>query len=142
MSSRRVPRAALTGLAALSLLTPTQAHAEPTPSPSPTSTLSPLEQYRIDRENYLDAVKGRSIAMKNINIAFKEAFDKAAREFKLAMASARTPDQKTLAANTRKSAITTAIAARDAAIAALGAEPVPPVEPAKPMKISSKKKGR
>jgi hypothetical protein len=47
------------------------------------------------------------------------------------MATARTPDQKNLAAQARKNSISAAIIARDDAIAALGAEPLPPIEPAK-----------
>lgn len=124
------------------LLSPIASFAEPSPSPSPEVTRSPYEQFKIDRENYLDAMKIRSQQIKNINIVFKELCDKAARDYRAAMASARTPDQKNNVATARKNAISAAIVARDAAIAALGAEPVPPIDPAKPLKASNKKRQR
>lgn len=138
--SRKV--AALATLATLALSSPISAYADSTPTPAPESPRSAIEQYRIDRENYLIAVKQRSIAMKNINITFKSACDKATSDFKSAMSVARTPDQKNAASTARKNAISAAIIARDSSIAALGAEPVAPVEPMKPMKVSVKKKSR
>lgn len=124
------------------VLLPASAYGEPTPSPSPEVTKSPIEQYRIDRANYLEAVRERNSAIKNINAIFKESCDKAVRDYRIAMSIARTPDQKNVASNVRKNAISAAVFARDAAIAALGAEPIPPIEPTKPLKISAKKKSR
>lgn len=120
------------------------AYAEPTPAPTTSTqpTKNPIEQYRIDRENYLAAMNMRSLQMKIINSNFKIACDRATFEFKKSMSTARTPDQKNLAIAARKSAISAAIIARDDAIAALGAEPIEPMEPAKPMKISGKSKNR
>ena len=135
-------RAAIAALLAFSLLAPATAFAEPTPAPTTDSLRSPLEQYRIDRDAFLEAVKERSQQIRLINIAFKESCDKAARDFKMAMSVARTPDQKNNAATLRKNAVSAAIVARDTAIAGLGAEPVPPIEPAKPFKATSKKKQR
>jgi hypothetical protein len=126
-------------LIALSLSTPLAAMAEPTPAPSSDSVRNPMEQFRIDRENFNSAMKARNYAIRNINNDFKVACDKAASDYRSAMSSARTPDQKNSAAQTRKIAISNAIIARDAAIAALGAEPVPPVEPAKPLKAPKNK---
>jgi hypothetical protein len=134
--------AAIAALLATSLLAPAASFAEPTPSPSPESTRSPLEQFKVDREAYLDAMKIRSQQIRIINNIFKESCDKAAKDYKAAMSVARTPDQKNYAATLRKNAVSTAIVLRDAAISALGAEPMPPIEPAKPLKISSKKKQR
>lgn len=133
---------AIAALVASSLLAPTASHAEPTPTPSPTSTRSPFEQFKVDREAYLDSLKVRSQQIRVINIIFKESCDKATREYKSSMATARTPDQKNIAATLRKNAVSAAIVARDLAITALGPEPIPPVEPAKPLKVSSKKKQR
>ena len=134
--------AAIAALLATSLIAPTTAFAEPTPSPSPESTRSPLEQFKIDREAYLEALKIRSQQIRIINNIFKDNCDKASRDYKAAMSIARTPDQKNYAATLRKNAVSAAIVARDAAINLLGPEPVPPVEPAKPLKVSSKKKQR
>lgn len=133
---------AIAALVASSFLAPTASHAEPTPTPSPTSTRTPLEQFKVDREAYLDSLKVRSQQIRVINNIFKESCDKAAREYKNSMAAARTPDQKNIAATLRKNAVSAAIVARDLAITALGPEPIPPVEPVKPLKISSKKKQR
>ena len=134
--------AAIAAIVATSLLAPTASFADPTPTPSPESTRSPLEQFKFDREAYLEAIKVRSQQIRIINNIFKESCDKAARDYKAAMSVARTPDQKNYAATLRKNAVSAAIVARDAAITALGAEPIPPIEPAKPLKISSKKKQR
>ena len=107
--------------------------AEPTPSPSPSSTIirTPLEQYKYDREIYLNAVKARDAAIRQINAAFKVAVEKSTQDYKAAMSLARTPDQKVMANSNRKSAIAAAINQRDAAIDELGEEPIPPTEPAK-----------
>jgi hypothetical protein len=134
--------AAIAAIIATSLLVPVASFAEPTPTPSPESTRSPFEQFKIDREAYLEAMKVRSQQIRVINNIFKESCDKAAKDYKSAMSVARTPDQKNYAATLRKNAVSAAIVARDAAINALGAEPIPPIEPAKPLKISSKKKQR
>ena len=134
--------AAIAALIVASVFAPTTVFADPTPSPSPEATRSPLEQYKIDREIYLEAIKVRSQQMRIINNIFKERCDKAARDYKNAMSIARTLDQKNLAATLRKNAVNAAIAARDAAIYQLGPEPIPPIEPAKPLKFSSKKKQR
>jgi hypothetical protein len=101
-----------------------------------------LEQYKLDREIYNAAMRARTQQIRAINLAFKDSCDRAAQDFKSAMAVARTPDQKNLANATRKNAISSAILARDVAITNLGALPLPPVEPMKPMKIASKNKSR
>lgn len=56
-------------LAALTLL-PASAYGEPTPSPSPEVTKSPVEQYRIDRANYLEAVRERETQPSRISMPF------------------------------------------------------------------------
>jgi hypothetical protein len=118
----------------LAIFTPVSAMADPTPTASPDTVRNPFEQYQIDRENFNNAVKMRSINIRNINVSFKNACDKAAIDFRNAMSVAKTPDQKNQAANARKNAINAAIAYRDGAIEALGPEPTPPVEPMKVMK--------
>jgi membrane-bound lytic murein transglycosylase B len=135
-------KAALAAFVALSILVPTTAFAEPTPAPTTESPRTPFEQYRLDFNEYLEAIKVRSQQIRVINAVFKDSCDKAARDFKAAMSVARTPGQKNYAATARKNAVSDAIIARDFAITELGAEPVPPVEPAKPLKVASKKKSR
>lgn len=128
-------------VAAFAVATPSLAIAEPTPSPSPTSTVirTPIEQYKYDREVYLNEVKARDFAIRQINAAFKSAIDKSTQDYKAAISTARTPDQKVLANSSRKSAITAAISQRDLAIAALGEEPTPPIEPAKTTRFKAPK---
>lgn len=120
------------------------ARAEPTPTPYviPDTFKNPQERYRFERDLYLAALKNRAQLIKNINIVFKIACDKAALDYRNAMSVARTPDQKNLAVSMRKNSVSTAIVARDLAIEALGEEPVAPIEPTKPSKIQSKSKSR
>ena len=140
MERKSLSRVAIVAtLIAISAISPSTAMAEPTPAPTSDSARNPMEQFRIDRENYINAMRMRDLVIKNINIAFKSACDKATVDFKSAMATARTPDQKNIAATARKSAVSAAIVARDSAIAALGAEPLPPIEPAKPLKTPKNK---
>ena len=128
---------------ALSSLTfVSSAVAEPTPAPTSDSIKNPQEQYKIDKDNYIATIKLRNQRIKSINLVFKNACEKASQDFKIAMSNARTPDQKNLANATRKSAISAAIIARDAAITALGEVPVAPIEPPKPMRANTKNKSR
>ena len=139
--SRRVTGIALCAIAFSPIAIAPSAVADSSPqvSPTPNPNRSAQEQFRIDRDNYLTEMRVRSLQIRNINNDFKVACDTAALTFKNAMASARTPDQKNAAIAARKNAISAAIAARDAAIAGLGAEPTPPVEPMKPMKAGKGK---
>lgn len=116
------------------------AYAEPTPAPTPTtgSTADPyksaIEQFKRDRDAFATAMRDREIKMREINMTFKTAVDKANQDARNALAAATTPLQKTTITATRRNAIDAAINARDAAIAALGEMPVPPVEPMRPNK--------
>jgi len=109
------------------------AHAEPTPSPSATadSYKSLHEQYKLDRDEFIQAVKDRDFRMRIINAIFKNSVDKANADARAAMANAITPEQKTSTASARRNAIALAITVRDAAILALGPMPTPPVKPEK-----------
>ena len=113
--------------------------ADPTPSPSPTidSYKSQMEKFKKDRDTFMQAMQERSLKLRVINSEFKSAVDKAVADSKVALVSATTPAQKSAINATRQSAISSAIAARDAAIAALGAMPTPPVEPVKNERVSS-----
>lgn len=126
-------------LAPLGVAPSAQADNKSLSTPAPDSFKAQMDQYRIDRENYINAMKQRSLQMKAINIAFKSSCDSATSAFKVAMSTAKSPDAKNSAITARKSAIATAIAARDAAIALLGAEPLAPIEPARPIKASKSK---
>jgi hypothetical protein len=115
------------------------AQADPTPSPSATAeTYKSLhEQYKIDRDEYLQAVKYRDFRMRVINAVFKNSVDKANADARAAMANAITPERKTWSA--RRNAVALAITLRDAAVLALGPMPTPP---AKPEKLNSEKAGQ
>ncbi|MBU6379840.1 MAG: hypothetical protein KGQ76_00875 [Acidobacteria bacterium] len=131
---------ALVGAALLIGLFPASiASADPTPSPSPTidSYKSQMEKFKKDRDTFMQAMQERSLKLRVINSEFKSAVDKAVADSKVALVSATTPAQKSAINATRQSAISSAIAARDAAIAALGAMPTPPVEPVKNERVSS-----
>lgn len=107
------------------------------PSVDPYKAL--MDQFRIDRDQFMAAVRQRSLQIRAINNNFKIAIDGATSNFIKEMVSAKTPDQKNLAVANRKNSISSAIVARDLAIAALGAEPTPPVEPPKPLKAAKSK---
>lgn len=127
---------------ALADSTPSPSPSSPSPSPSATSARTPLEQYKVDRENYLLALKARDNAIRAINQTFKNAIDKSTADYRLAMQLAKSPDQKFQANSARKNAISMAISARDTAIALLGTGPTPPAEPIRmaKSKITKEKK--
>ena len=109
----------------------TPAHAEPTPSPTATADAykTPLEQYKLDRDEYQQALKDRDSRMRVINATFKNSVDKANADARAAMANAITPEQKTSTWSARRNAVALAITLRDAAILALGPMPTPPAKP-------------
>lgn len=129
-----------------SLTSPSPATADaiaaPSPSPSIESFKGSIEQYKIAKEAFIEAVKIRNQQIREINLEFKIAIEKSTQDFRNAMALAKNPDQKTIIASARKSAVSAAIIARDAAIEALGEEPVPPIEPSKFKKAPTKSKNR
>ena len=109
------------------------AQAEPTPSPTATADAykTPLEQYKLDRDEYQQALKDRDSRMRVINATFKNSVDKANADARAAMANAITPEQKTSTWSARRNAVALAITLRDAAILALGPMPTPPAKPEK-----------
>jgi hypothetical protein len=118
----------------ISLIDNANADANPRVSATPNPYKSSVDQFRVDRDNYVTAMKIRSQQIRAINMNFKIACDLATSNFLREIAQARTPDQKNLAVSNRKSAISAAVAARDFAINQLGLEPTPPTEPQKPAK--------
>jgi hypothetical protein len=119
-------------------LTPSHADVTPSPTPSPTATSFKAlqEQYKKDREAFIQAVKNREQRIREINSAFKASVDKATYEAKTLMATATTPDQKNAISAQRRSAVAAAIVARESAVAALGSLPTPPIEPVRPTKMA------
>ncbi len=120
-------------------LTPSHAEFTPSPTPSPTATSFKelQEQYKKDRQAFIQAVKNREQRIREINSAFKASVDKATYEAKTLMATATTPDQKNAISSQRRSAIAAAIVARESAVAALGSLPTPPNEPVRPTKMAT-----
>jgi hypothetical protein len=124
--------------AALFSINVSSAIADPTPSPSPSidSFKAAQEQYKKDRDAYMLALRDRDIKMRAINTTFKSAVDKSTTDAKTAMSAATTPEQKNSITAARRTAVATAIVARESAIAALGPLPAPPVEPQRPAKMA------
>jgi hypothetical protein len=107
--------------------------AETTPSPAPSApSLTPFEQYRIDRENYF-------AAMKSITNNFKSACDTANLNYANALAQAKNKDQRRIARLTRESAIAAAAVEFESAKSALGPMPI---EPQKAAKVNGKNKAK
>ena len=120
-------------LLAFALVGLAPAQADPTPSPTATADpyKSPLGQYKLDRDEYLQAIKDRDSKMRVINSIFKNSVDKANADARAAMLNAVTPEQKSSTSSARRNAIALAITLRDAAILALGPMPTPPAKPEK-----------
>jgi hypothetical protein len=116
--------------------------AAPSSSPAPEPFKGTFEQFRMAREAYLEAIKLRNESIKAINLAFKSAVERANLEYRAALSTARTLDQRSQISSQRKAAITAAIVARDAAITELGDEPIQPQEPLRAKKAPNKGKGR
>lgn len=89
------------------------------------------EKFKYELDAYTAAMESRQEAREKINEEFKAAIKKATLDSKAALAVATTAEQKLIIMTTLKNARTTAVAIRDAALAALGAVPTPPVEPKK-----------
>lgn len=139
-------------LAAVTLLTCsfvvgqlTFAQADPTPTPSPSSSVDPYksaqEQFKRDRDTYIQTMRDRDIKMRMINFIFKNSVDKAVADARTAMTNAVTPEQKNSISAIRRSAIAQAIALRDSSIQALGPMPTPPTKPEKLAHDKSEIKG-
>ncbi|MEY4020507.1 MAG: hypothetical protein RL484_659 [Actinomycetota bacterium] len=124
--------------AALFTINYAPAYADPTPTPSPSidSFKAAQEQYKIDRDAYMNALRDREIKMRAINSTFKFTVDKSTSDAKSAMTTATTPEQKNSITAARRAAIASAIVARESAIAALGPIPTPPLPPQRPSKIA------
>ncbi len=129
MQRRRELTAATLLLFTLASFHPAQADPTPTPTATTDAYKSPLEQYKLDRDAYVQAMKERDFRMRVINAIFKNSIDKANADARAAMLNAITPEQKTSTSSARRNAIALAITMRDAAILALGPMPTPPAKP-------------
>ena len=86
------------------------------------------EKLKYELDAYKAAIEARQEAREEINEAFKIAIKKVTTEARIALMTATTAEQKLTIMNSLKNARSEAVAARDAALAALGALPTPPAE--------------
>jgi hypothetical protein len=86
------------------------------------------EKLKYELDLYKAAIQTRQEAREKINEAFKIAIKKVTTEARIALLAATTAEQKLAIMNALKIARTEAVAARDAALAALGSMPTPPAE--------------
>lgn len=124
-----------TGALLFSLALPYSSFADMQPAPTPTTIdeyRTAMDQFRSARDSFNQSARLRDQQIRSINTTFKAAVDKATRDAKLALSSAKTPEEKTTVVNARQSAIASAITLRDSAIAALPPLGEPPVEPIRP----------
>lgn len=140
MQKRRELTAAM--LLLITLVASTSAQAEPTPTATADAYKTPLEQYKLDRDEYQQALKDRDSRMRAVNAIFKNSVDKANADARAAMLNAITPEQKTSTWSARRNAVALAITLRDVAILALGPMPTPPAKPEKSSMEKSDQKGK
>jgi ribosome maturation protein Sdo1 len=86
------------------------------------------EKHKYEMDAYKAAIEARQEAREEINEAFKIAIKKVTIEARIALLTATTAEQKLAIMNSLKNSRTEAVAARDAALAALGSMPTPPAE--------------
>jgi hypothetical protein len=86
------------------------------------------EKLKYELDAYKVAMQARQEAREEINEAFKATIKKVTSDARIALMVATTAEQKLTIMNSLKNARTEAVAARDAALAALGAMPTPPAE--------------
>ena len=86
------------------------------------------EKLKYEIDLYKSALQARQEAREEINEVFKNSIRKATTEARIALMTASTAEQKLAIMNSLKNARSEAVAARDAALAALGALPTPPAE--------------
>jgi ribosome maturation protein Sdo1 len=86
------------------------------------------EKLKYEIDLYKSAMQAREEAREEINEIFKIAIKRVTIEARIALMTATTAEQKLSIMNSLKNARSEAVAARDAALAALGALPTPPAE--------------
>lgn len=137
---------AASGITMALLMGTTVAYADPTPSPSPSASAETyrdrMDRFKKEREIFEQVMQERALKMRTINAEFKSAVDKATSDAKVATVSAKTPGQKSSISASRQSAISAAIAAREAAINSLGPLPTPPAPPLREERSSNEQRGK
>lgn len=136
---RGMPIALICAAAALSLA-PTSAFADMRTPPA--IPIGVLEQFKKDLETFNATMLLRDQKIREINQIFSVTINKANQDARFAMQIASKPEQKISVSSLKKSAIASAIIARENAIIELGAPPVPPVNPLRAQKSSSKQKDK
>jgi ribosome maturation protein Sdo1 len=86
------------------------------------------EKLKYEIDLYKSAMQARQEAREEINEIFKIAIKRVTIEARIALMTATTAEQKLTIMNSLKNARSEAVAARDAALAALGPLPTPPAE--------------
>jgi len=120
----------LSGALSLSLISPSLADDDRNKS-KPTAKMvfkNSKEKLKYELDAYKAAMQARQEAREEINEAFKATIKKVTSDARIALMVATTAEQKLTIMNSLKNARTEAVAARDAALAALGAMPTPPAE--------------
>ena len=120
----------LSGALSLSLISPAVADDDRNKS-KPTAKMvfkNSKEKLKYELDAYKAAKQARQEAREEINEAFKATIKKVTSDARIALMVATTAEQKLTIMNSLKNARTEAVAARDAALAALGAMPTPPAE--------------
>jgi len=131
---------ALTCAAVTLSLAPTNSYADMrTPPAVPTGV---LEQFKKDLDAFNLAMLLRDQKIREINKIFSLAINKATQDARYAMQIATKPEQKISVTSIKKSAIASAIIARENAIIELGMPPVPPVDPLRAQKSFSKQRDK
>jgi len=120
----------LSGALSLSLISPSLADDDRNKS-KPTAKMvfkNSKEKLKYELDAYKAAMQARQEAREEINEVFKATIKKVTSDARIALMTATTAEQKLTIMNSLKNARTEAVAARDAALAALGAMPTPPAE--------------
>jgi hypothetical protein len=120
----------LSGALSLSLISPAVADDDRNKSKPTTKMVfkNSKEKLKYELDAYKAAMQARQEAREEINEAFKATIKKVTSDARIALMVATTAEQKLTIMNSLKNARTEAVAARDAALAALGAMPTPPAE--------------
>ena len=128
----------LASLAVSAITASAEADVLPSPTPSASIQTDPykvaLEQFKEDRDIYMQSMRDREQKIRAINQTFNQAVNKASQDARALMQAASGPEQKSAAKNAQRTAIANAITAHENAINALGQPPMPPVEPIRPPK--------
>jgi len=126
---------AVTVLGLMPLMAAPIASADTRPTSPTTQNFADLNAaYKIAFDKFREDMRVYEDNRRTINQRFKESIEKAMSDSRNMNLNAQTQMQKRQNMTVKQGAVTAAIAARDAAIEALGAPPVAPTPPAKPQR--------